>query len=648
MRIGKTGIFFMLSVLAALKPEPTAGESLLNAPAESLLYRALECMNLDPSDLDFARDVADPRLVIPAVRDGLRNVLSGPRLGREIENLLRDRSPDELLGTVRRWLSITRPMNSTPPEPQPGGKWPPDATASLSQPLASAVAEFLIDVEPAFVLASGALDRLAPETRAYLWARHVTGMFNAEDRPHVRHAIMSAGLSSQVLWRVIRESQQLDPEPYAVQYYDAVELVSLDRLLPAAALIYRAARRLSQKLKHLEDWPRQMVRIPTGRGVVVIGSTSDDVHREAALLVVDPGGNDRYYDAAAAFCLGTGTAISVVLDLEGDDTYSGTKVAGTATAVFGISILIDLSGADTYRDPYCGSASSFCGVGILEDRRGSDIYDGWAFSQGAAVCGVALLRDLQGDDHYAAGLCSQAFSGPLAAGFLVDHEGDDVYVAGGREPDYERHDDRFLSLSQACSVGDRPFAGGGIAFLLDQDGNDTYIADVYGQGVAYWYAFAALVDANGNDAYSVYHYGQGAGIHLACGILCDQQGGDTYQGYILTQGAAHDYAVGMLLDDGGDDTYCADHHSQGRAINNAVALLIDSNGDDGYFARQPQRCQGVGNMGGDREYGSLALLLDLAGKDYFSCGAPNGGALLRPMDGIVYDYSEPIAPEAKE
>jgi len=643
MKIEKSTIVVMLCTLAAIMPRPVAADSLMNGRARQLLQRALECMNLDPCDLDFARDVAHSRLVIPAVRDSVRHALSGPRLAGEIEDTLRNEPLDKLFDIVPKWLGIIGTMNSVDPQREPAGKSLPEIPDILPQSLASAVEEFLGDVEPAFVLASGALERLSPEARAYLWARHIAGTFNAEDRPAVRHAMMSSGLNSQLVWRVIRESQQLDPEPYALRYYDAIELVSLDRLLIAAALTCRATFHLCQKLKHLEAWPEEMVRIRTGHGDIVIGSPMDDMYPEAAFLIIDPGGNDRYHNAATAVCLGTGAAISVVLDLEGDDTYSGRELAGTATAVFGISILSDLSGADTYRDSYCGSASSFCGVTILEDRSGSDIYDSWALSQAAAVCGVSLLRDLRGDDRYTAGLCSQAFSGPLAAAFLMDREGDDIYFAGGREPDYERHDDRFLSLSQACSMGDRPFAGGGIAFLLDQDGNDTYIADVYGQGVGYWYSFAALVDAEGNDAYSVYHYGQGAGIHLACGVLCDQQGNDTYQGYILTQGASHDYSVGVLLDYGGDDIYSADHHSQGRAINNAVALLIDSSGNDSYFARQPQRCQGVGNMGGDREYGSLAVLLDLDGRDYFSCGAPNDAALLRPSEGVVYDYSKSTA-----
>jgi hypothetical protein len=102
----------------------------------------------------------------------------------------------------------------------------------------------------------------------------------------------------------------------------------------------------------------------------------------------------------------------------------------------------------------------------------------------------------------------------------------------------------------------------------------------------------------------------------------------------------------MLFDHAGDDTYVADHHSQGRALNTALGVLVDSAGDDGYFARRNNLAQGIGNSGDTREYGSIALLLDLDGRDQYSCGAKNDERLLRPLYGIVYDYST-NAPFAK-
>jgi hypothetical protein len=45
----------------------------------------------------------------------------------------------------------------------------------------------------------------------------------------------------------------------------------------------------------------------------------------------------------------------------------------------------------------------------------------------------------------------------------------------------------------------------------------------------------------------------------------------------------------------------------------------------------------MGHDGDKREYGCLALLLDLAGRDTYSCGARDGARMIRPDYGIVYD-----------
>jgi len=248
-----------------------------------------------------------------------------------------------------------------------------------------------------------------------------------------------------------------------------------------------------------------------------------------------------------------------------------------------------------------------------------------------------LLRDQAGDDRYEVGAYGQGFSGVRGWGLLFDRGGHDVYLAGNRIQDFERDEPRFFSFAQGFSIGMRPHAGGGVAALVDLAGNDTYLGDIYAQGVSYYYAAGFLLDGAGNDRYDLHQYGQGCGIHLSLGLLADADGQDTYTGAILAQGAAHDYAVGMLFDHAGHDQYTADHHAQGRALNNAFALLVDRAGDDRYFGRDRQGTQGIGNEGGFRDYGSLALLVDLAGDDTYSGGFSNRAVTLRPLYGVVYD-----------
>jgi hypothetical protein len=282
---------------------------------------------------------------------------------------------------------------------------------------------------------------------------------------------------------------------------------------------------------------------------------------------------------------------------------------------------------------------------VLDDRAGYDRYKAAAMSQGAGVVGAGILRDRGDSDIYDVGFEGQGFAGLLGLGWLIDEGGYERYIAGSREPDHERNPDRYLSMSQGFSVGMRPFAGGGVGALVDLAGNDTYVADVFGQGCSYYYSAGFLIDRAGNDTYNIYQYGQGTGVHLSHGLLADLRGSDIYTGFVLAQGAAHDYAVGLLFDRAGNDTYTADSHSQARGMNNGLAMLVDSSGNDAYFGRRRFECQGIGNTGGLRDYGSLAILLDLAGADVYSCGASDGDRTLRPLYGIICDLERPSQPQ---
>jgi HEAT repeat protein len=183
----------------------------------------------------------------------------------------------------------------------------------------------------------------------------------------------------------------------------------------------------------------------------------------------------------------------------------------------------------------------------------------------------------------------------------------------------------------------RPFAGGGIGILCDLRGDDHYVADVYGQGASYWYSVGLLLDLEGNDKYDAYQYCQGAGIHLSSGELIDWGGNDTYTAGHICQGAAHDYAVGILIDRAGDDRYSGDTTAQGAAINNSFAMLLDRSGNDVYIGTDPKQSQAAGHDGDKREYGSIALMLDLGGHDKYSQGQANNAIWLKPLYGAGLD-----------
>jgi len=291
---------------------------------------------------------------------------------------------------------------------------------------------------------------------------------------------------------------------------------------------------------------------------ILMGTDGDDVHdlrENPPNILIDPGGNDRYIAPARA------TAehpISIVIDLGGNDVYGDGEDLSCGAAVMGIAILIDKGkGDDIYRSGNLSQGCGVFGVGILEDDGGSDVYECGDTGQGAGAWGVGLLLDRgEGNDRFHADLYGQGFAYVGGLGLLHNERGQDVYEAGGVHKHYPLFNDRYQSLSQGFSMGMRPHASGGIGLLVDDEGNDRYLCDIYGQGASYWFAFGGLVDRDGNDTYNLGQYGQGGGIHLATGVLIDLAGQDLYYNmHGVGTGGAHDFAVGFLIDRKGDDYY---------------------------------------------------------------------------------------------
>jgi hypothetical protein len=163
-------------------------------------------------------------------------------------------------------------------------------------------------------------------------------------------------------------------------------------------------------------------------------------------------------------------------------------------------------------------------------------------------------------------------------------------------------------------MGLRPFVAGGTGLLADfGDGNDTYRAEVFGQGSAYYYGLGLLYDQDGQDSYQAAQYSQGAGIHLAAGILWDGGGDDSYFSRNgPAQGSAHDLSTGFLLDAGGNDWYCSDG-GQALSLNNSTALFADLEGADTYAVRGGGQADARWGRGSS----SIAVFLDLADRDFY-------------------------------
>lgn len=622
-----------IALLAVACCTARAQEPIVDGTITQHFAAALRDLNMTESDPGFAKDHGEPRACIPWIRSALADPLL---ITRKADNLrlAAATATGDLWSVARDYLGITNiVMVSAAPEPA-SPLW-----SNLDGGLARALDLFLASARTADGLLQIAFHDLSQEERSLLAASIWVPLIHPEGNPEAWNRLVAAGIETQTIARVLAAQNVIDPEPAMTNYLALAARVDRGALMTASRIFQTAVARFATAAAGVQAWPTNSVVFDTDLGLVRLGAAGDESFNGPALLIANRNGRTAYRrDAGSANGL-LGRRLAAIVDVGGDDLYESDALLAPGAAMFGVSVICDTRGDDTYRARLAGQASALFGVAWLEDRDGADSYRARFMGQAAAENGFALLLDRAGDDTYDIGLQGQGFAGFNGCGLLIDQAGSDRYSAGGVEPDAGRNDDRYLALAQGFSIGIRGFAGGGVGVLYDGGGNDTYSAEVYAQGVGYWYAVGMLLDERGNDSYSAYQYGQGAGIHLSLGLLADGGGNDRYTGYILCQGAGHDFGAGLLFDRSGDDTYVADHHSQGRALNTAFAVLCDSAGNDAYFARQNARAQGIGNTGDTRECGSLALLMDLGGDDQYSSGAMNDNELLRPLYGIVYDVS---------
>lgn len=610
-------------LIASVFADDDAWRPIIGPREEVHIEKALHLLHMSRHDLGFEKDVGEPHFVFDHIRYMLRHPLDVTALGDDLLRALDDR--EALWNQLFRLMEVPHAIHPSPP----------------NRPDLSPLDRFLAATTEVQELLNVAYRELDGKERAYVAGSVLGAWLKLEDRETDRLLLTRAGVPEFLVEQLVEEGRSIDPEPAATRLLNALDRIDYAALLQAGRLWHQALTDLADAASSFEPWPDDLPRrIPSEWGWIIFGTLGDDVIEEPALLVLNPGGDNTYRGGAGVANGLLGHPLSAIIDLSGNDTYRGDAVLGPGAALFGLSFILDRAGNDVYRAEHAGQGAGLIGIGWLEDHGGNDVFEAGFLAQGAGVAGLGVLDSRMGDNLYRVGVAGQGFAGVRAVGLLLDHQGNDVYVAGGREPDHERHPTRYLSLAQGASIGVRPFAGGGYGLLIDRAGNDSYVAEVYGQGVGYWYAVGMLLDLAGNDTYTVHHYGQGTGIHLSLGLLFDAAGDDKYTGYILTQGSAHDYGVGLLVDHTGDDTYTADHYAQGRAIYNSVALLLDVEGNDAYLARQPDEAQGMGHDGWLREYPSAGLLLDLGGKDIYSCDATNGVRLIRPDVGIVYDLLE--------
>jgi hypothetical protein len=185
-------------------------------------------------------------------------------------------------------------------------------------------------------------------------------------------------------------------------------------------------------------------------------------------------------------------------------------------------------------------------------------------------------------------------------------------------------------MGQGAGRGVRPdsadgrSSAGGIGILLDLQGDDHYVAQVFAQGVGYYEGLGLLVDDGGSDHFDAAWYAMGAAAHKGAGILLKRgTGDDSYRAsHSIALGAAHDFAVGIFLDEGGNDHYQVGDLGLGAAHDNSTALFVDAAGGDIYqVAAAACRALGTAHIsdGGTvrDDLPNLGLFMDLGGNDSY-------------------------------
>lgn len=383
-------------------------------------------------------------------------------------------------------------------------------------------------------------------------------------------------------------------------------------------------------------------------GRVVIGGSGDNTYHGDFAIIIDIGGDDRYFCRAGGAVGILDNPFSVVIDINGNDLYSSEKLFNIGSGIFGVGGLLDLEGDDTYRASHYSFGTGIYGVGIMYDGEGNDLYEGGFCVQGAGNFGFGLQVDMSGDDTYRSHTWAQGFGSVWGYGLIADYGGNDIYYAGGRYIHHPLLPDDYKSFAQGFGMGWRPYAAGGIGFLYDAEGNDFYDAEVFAQATSYWYSIGMIVDRSGNDRYLAAQYAQGSGIHLSVGILIDSEGDDHYVSkYGPGQGEGHDFAVGVLMDKQGDDVYCMSG-GQGIGLTNSVGIFIDSQGKDTYATREKNTGQGSGTWA--RGFGSAGIFLDLMQKDSYPEMSPGDDDRIWTQGtyGVGIDVHSDSTPEEPE
>jgi tetratricopeptide (TPR) repeat protein len=557
---------------------------------------------------------------MPLVDTCLREPLNGPQIAIYFDDLIRKKSDQ-----MAAMLDIADQMCNQVADVHPWDKLPKiDFTKEQTKELEDCFEELDAtktipeDIKKIFrTLISATAQASFLRDKAY-------SAFTPEERKRVEE------LMPQFFVPVIKGKASV--RGYTCDNATAVELailmqkVDYESLLQAGYILARAGDEAIAVLKALPPQENPNQNIPDMLfeknifiGKIGIGGSGKNIYKEDYAVLLDLGGNDQYLNGAARTSLSK-LGAAVLLDISGDDIYTSEGCA-QSSALAGVTLLIDLAGDDQYTSKHYSQCAAIGGVALLFEGAGNDTYIGDVGVQSFAIFGYSLMSERGGTDLYRCFANGQAGASTMGVAVLAENEGDDTYRAGGKYDFYTAWDS---STAQGAASGLRPWPVrdnytlyGGVGFLSEAAGNDTYSACNISQGSAYIFAFGGLVDSAGNDTYLSKNYARGTGVHLAAGVFIDKEGEDIYRGDWGNDGIALDRSIGVFLDLAGNDYYRS-WRNLGYAIKEkGCGIAVDVNGDDVYNIMQNDSLGSSDPYWGD-DSASAAFFLDFDGADFYS------------------------------
>jgi HEAT repeats len=289
----------------------------------------------------------------------------------------------------------------------------------------------------------------------------------------------------------------------------------------------------------------------------IISQKSHVEHQENADFFIDLGG----YNTIRTNAGGTEGSRSLALhvDLKGNNKYYGQNFV-QGSGFMGVGLLVNCSGNNTYNADSYSQGCGFFGVGFLVNLEGNNRFTLNFGGQSFALFGSSILWNKKGGNEYLANHgMAQAASSTLGVAFLIDNQGNNTYTAGASG---KGGTTRYGGIGQGGSSGVRgdPWLNnasfyGGLSFLYIGGGSNKLKTVWLGQGSAYFLGVGIVVAEGSNDIFEADYDSQGQGLHLAAGLVLKKGSKNRFSGGWGSLGVSGDRSVGMFIGVGGKNIY---------------------------------------------------------------------------------------------